>query len=619
MNIGIKKPIIGGVLFILLIGEWGCAHQAIPPSPLPSSLQQQLGRIGVIARPTDESKALESPGTGRLSNIARGAGLGSVMGAGVGAQGGIAAVVMIPAGLALGFVGGAFYGAVASESWQDPMGTFQTIVAALDLNRVLPMHLAAFAQAHHYDITPLSTLSAESFKQESRYAEARREGFSTVLEIKDLMVQLVPAESLVNPSRRLLLSARVQLFRTLDGALLDDRVMTDELGPALSLDTWMPNQAERFRQEVQQASERLAEYIVTDYFMVYPFSERVTSSLMMAVHLKGLRPVYPPEEPGLPAGPGIHEEDIRAKYSRGEISDSFSAAIPNEFRVMAQRIDSLKPTLSWESFSSANVMYELRIWQAGRLGPEALVYSRTNLKEAEHTLETALEPSSLYYWSVRAHFSQDGKDRITEWSRRSVKHSVTSMILSWGIVALFPDPVQEGFYTFMTPPAAGLAPTPSASPSQNEVWCPWLHPEDHRWYSVVEIQSLKPTLRWDIFSGPGEDVTYDLAVWPGETGLREVPLGPIAYERRGLTEPFHRMEVPLDGGTYYVWALRARYRLNDQIEETKWSYDGDGRTSPSPRYCYFWTSSSLSSGNTQNLQTRPSQWFPWGNWPLSPP
>ena len=466
----IHNLIILGLSFLLLIGEWGCAHHAIAPSPLPESMQQQLGKIGVVARSTEEQKTLGTPGTGRLSNIGRGASLGAAIGAGAGAQGGWLAVITLPAFAALGLLGGTIYGALASEPWQESDAAFRTIVAELNLNRALPEHLVAFSRSHSYEITHLSTGPPEAPQEQFRYAAARRDGIDTVLEIQDLTINLIPAEYMVNPARGLILAARIQLVRTADATVLDDRVVTDKFGPALALNEWTADHAARFRQEAQQASDRLAEQIVSDYFMMYPFFERVTSGFFLAVHLKGLRPIYPAEVPGLPSGQGIREEDIRAKYTRGEFRDSVSWPIPNEFRIMAQRADALQPTMSWEPFSGSNVTYELKIWRSGRLGPDALVYSRSNIEQASHKLETALEPSSLYYWSVRAHFLEHGKDRITEWSRRSVQHSLMAKIMTSGIAALMPDPVDEGFYVFITPPPLSQSPKPVASQSQ---WFPW--------------------------------------------------------------------------------------------------------------------------------------------------
>jgi len=41
-------------MLIILLLVAGCAHAQIPPFPLPESIQQQLGRIGGVVRPTGE-------------------------------------------------------------------------------------------------------------------------------------------------------------------------------------------------------------------------------------------------------------------------------------------------------------------------------------------------------------------------------------------------------------------------------------------------------------------------------------------------------------------------------------------------------------------------------------
>jgi hypothetical protein len=384
------------------------------------------------------------------------------------------AIFAVPIGAALGFVGGTAYGAVASESWYEADTSFRTIVAELDLNRALPEHLAAFSRSHGYEITDLIKVAPQEPQEKFRYATARRDGIDTVLEIQDFTVTLIPAESAVNPQRGLILSAHVQLVRTSDGNVLDDRKVTDELGPALALNNWTANHAARFREEVVQASQRLAVTIVTEYFLAYHFPERVLPGFTMDVHLKGLRAWSPEEYPGIPVGgvfgPSIGDEDIQAKYPTDEFPVSLSSPIPNEFRITAQRSDSLQPTLKWESFPGTQVTYELKIWRSGRLGPEAVVYSRANIEQNSHKLEVTLEPSTLYYWSVRAHFSENGRDRITDWSRRSVKSTLAMKILTGGIAALAPDPVEEGFYVFITPQPASQGLQPAVTQSK---WFPW--------------------------------------------------------------------------------------------------------------------------------------------------
>lgn len=129
------------------------------------------------------------------------------------------------------------------------------------------------------------------------------------------------------------------------------------------------------------------------------------------------------------------------------------------------RAETLRPTFRWERFPRArdleeisphaderiaSVSYELRLWKVGKgfsgkfespgtssgmkwigeaddykyswghecrdTDPGELAYSHRGIRDPEHTLETSLQPDSLYYWSIRAHFTLDGKRRATEWS-----------------------------------------------------------------------------------------------------------------------------------------------------------------------------------------------------------
>jgi len=436
-----------GLIFILVVQ--GCAHT--PLSPLPESLQLQLGKIGVVVRSTDEQHAFSASGTGRLSDIGRGAGIGMTMGAAAGAHGGMAAPLTFPAGAALGLAVGTLYGAVVSEPWQDEEATFRTIVGELDLNQTLPEHLAAFARLHGYEITHLTTAPPVTSQDRARDATAREDGVDTVIEIQDLTVHLVPAEYKVTPYRRLTLSAHVLLVHAGEGTVLDDRVATEELGPALEMAAWTADHSTRFREEVRHASERLAEQIVTEYFMIYRFPERtIRKDFRSDFHLKGLRSRQPAELGRTFATVRDLDQDLQKKYASSTWL-SLTSPIPPEFYMLAQMGDSQQPTLSWEPFSKTNVTYDLRVWEAGRAGPGKLVYDRAGIDQTSHRLEEALEAGTFYYWSVRARYSEHGRTRITEWSRRSVQFSLSSKVLTLGIVALFPDFVPEGFYVFRTP------------------------------------------------------------------------------------------------------------------------------------------------------------------------
>lgn len=136
------------------------------------------------------------------------------------------------------------------------------------------------------------------------------------------------------------------------------------------------------------------------------------------------------------------------------------------FAEQESQVDTLRPTLRWERFPRAKdleelgphadkriaaVSYEIRLWKvgkdfpgirklviAGNVGqrnydykyawghgcrdtdPGELVYSQPGLVQPEHTLETPLQPNSFCFWTVRAHFTLDGKRRATEWSEQLI-------------------------------------------------------------------------------------------------------------------------------------------------------------------------------------------------------
>jgi len=90
-------------------------------------------------------------------------------------------------------------------------------------------------------------------------------------------------------------------------------------------------------------------------------------------------------------------------------------------------VDSLQPTLKWESFPRSrdlagsmadvyrrieDVRYELVLAEAGALDR---VYRRDGLKEASHKVETPLKSRTKYLWTVRACFRIGEEPRCTEW------------------------------------------------------------------------------------------------------------------------------------------------------------------------------------------------------------
>jgi hypothetical protein len=116
-------------------------------------------------------------------------------------------------------------------------------------------------------------------------------------------------------------------------------------------------------------------------------------------------------------------------------------------------VDSLQPTFRWEPFPGSqdlgkdkdallgrihNVTYELIIIKFRGTGlPAKTVYNRDKLPEPFHEIEDPLEPSTKYFWSVRAHFEVDGESRVSQWA---------------GISGPGKDKRALRFYRFKTPP-----------------------------------------------------------------------------------------------------------------------------------------------------------------------
>jgi hypothetical protein len=113
----------------------------------------------------------------------------------------------------------------------------------------------------------------------------------------------------------------------------------------------------------------------------------------------------------------------------------------------------------------------------------------------------------------------------------------------------------------------------------------------------VEVDSLRPTLRWEPFPDSDDrkadhegmlnrvrNVTYDLKILRAES---EYP-AQVIYTRSGLPEPSHRPENPLEPSAKYFWTVRARFELDGLTRVTPWGrIRGEGSTDmvvPSPFY-----------------------------------
>ena len=413
--------LIIGLLF--LVGFQGCAHTP-PPSSRPESIQQQLGKIGVIVKLTGERKTLETPSTGRLSNLGRGAALGSA----AGTLGFLYCGVCMPFLAVGGGIGYGVYGGWTSESeslWKEARSAFETALTDRPLEEVLLRHTITYSRENGYDIDKLPAGAQRTAQDQSSNPSSPSDSVGAILEIRDPLVLLAPAQFEINPPRRLILSAQIRLIRTADDTVLDDRVVTEEFGTTRSLAEWTADDAKVFREDVRLGAHRLAATISEQEFILQRAPERRFSmNIFYNGYFTGLAPVNPP----MVSSRTFDQVDL----------------VPI--------VTYLQPTLRWEAFKGDAVTYDLMLWRAAGHNLGNLVYSRERLTESYHMVEIPLDPKTKYFWTIRARFSANGNTKVTEWSSRSVSASVFYNVCSLGLGSLVghPDESTSGLYQFRT-------------------------------------------------------------------------------------------------------------------------------------------------------------------------
>ncbi len=75
------------------------------------------------------------------------------------------------------------------------------------------------------------------------------------------------------------------------------------------------------------------------------------------------------------------------------------------------------------------------------------------------------------------------------------------------------------------------------------------------WFTKVD--SIQPTLRWEPSSYP--DISYDLVIYEAiKMGDGSLDPGKMAYSRKSLKDPEHKVEEPLKANSKYYWSVRTR-------------------------------------------------------------
>lgn len=426
---------------LALMVHQGCAHA---PGPILSeSLQNEIQHIGVLVTEGSE-KSLEDSRRGWLSSMGAGAARGSLAGS-AGILCYIGAIICVPVLAAAGAVGGSVYGLYQASTETLPADVeslLRQAIADTPLPTLLMQDLVGEGKAAGYEMAPIKHLprSGESAGEEG-LRPALHDSFDTILLIEGPVVNLLPATYETNPPRRMGLSARVRVIRTADQDVLDDRLVLEELGDVHLLEEWTADQAQHFREELPRAIRRLSEKILIDYFMRSAFEKRT-----YALRGPGLNGLFPFWEYRLK---GLAIPKIRARRDLSPEKAVVESRSPD-------RVDSVTPTLRWEPFIGQEVTYDLKIWESkpgSRTQIGGIIYSKEGITKNAHTIQTNLNSSTIYTWSVRAKFLDAGKGCVTEWSKYQTGFTMFGKVITLGFMALLESTLGEewGFYQFQTP------------------------------------------------------------------------------------------------------------------------------------------------------------------------
>ena len=81
-----------------------------------------------------------------------------------------------------------------------------------------------------------------------------------------------------------------------------------------------------------------------------------------------------------------------------------------------------------------------------------------------------------------------------------------------------------------------------------------------------------PTADYALWRERVTDVAYELKIWRAyRVDRHEWVPETLVYSRSGLGTPGHEVEIPLEAEETFVWAVRARFRLDGEWRVSPWS------------------------------------------------
>jgi hypothetical protein len=303
-----------------------------------------------------------------------------------------------------GVVGGVV-GAVSAApgaTVRDAIADLTSAVSSQTIQTTLRDRIASVALANGTTLTVVTPDLRHSSGQTTDYRPLASQGIDSVLEVA--ITKAGTQGEGINAPVQIQMEAHVRLIRTDDNSEVFAYAFSYQ-GNRLKLAEWSANQGSPLLRALDDGYTALATQIYDSVFRLYPFPDQGTHSAGFMAVAFGLAPI----EPAL----------------RGQLTGDKLIGPSFEWTT----VSGLQPTLRWQCFPREsdvqaapaemgrvkNVRYDLLIAREQELAPAEIVYRRDGLPSPEHHLAMPLAPDTGYFWTVRARFELDGRERITEW------------------------------------------------------------------------------------------------------------------------------------------------------------------------------------------------------------
>jgi len=391
------------LLMIVAVLQSGCVGHTLEPrlEPVvevpevpPTQFQSTLGRTAVAVRvELPELDFMRYAHDKKLAaSVASGKGYSGIGGGCSGTDIGTCILAQAVVVAAFGLFENHIAAASAERKSEEVKKSESSVAPVLGANIMQDALRDAIVVAAQSDGIKLKTAAPVIIKDgeaEPDYRSLAARGVDTVLEVTLDQVFHEPAVNRklnLDPVLPLEMTVHVRLIKTGDNSRLFSGDYSYH-GKRYRYTEWAVNNGDRLTSALKNGYESLGRDISERIFLLYPFADRM---------------------------------------GKGESGNCGLGALgPKDGMAW-----DLSPLLSWQSFPREsdigadvqdlkrvkNVSYELVVGSGDNGETPDMFYRVKGLTETSHKLPMRLNPNTRYFWSVRARFELNGRQRVTDWA-----------------------------------------------------------------------------------------------------------------------------------------------------------------------------------------------------------